>query len=55
MLGNDTHLVQTSQLGLFPSLIWLDHLRWSQEVVVDVLLNQSDHVGDDGWCVCVCV
>lgn len=49
--GNDTHLEQTSRLGLFPSLIWLDHLRWCQEVVLDVLFNQSDHVGDAGWCV----
>lgn len=47
VLGNDTHLVQTSWLGLFPSLIWLDRLRWSQEVVL-VLFNQSDHVGDAG-------
>lgn len=52
VLGNDTHLVQTSRLGLFPTLIWLDHLRWSQEVVLDVLFNQSDHVGDAGGRVC---
>lgn len=52
---NDTHVVQTSRLGLFPSLIWLDCIRWSQEVVFDVLFNQSDHASDASWCVCVCV
>lgn len=53
VLRNDTHVVQTSRLGLFPSLIWLDCLRWSQEVVFDVLFNQSDHAGDASWGMCV--
>lgn len=46
VLGNDAHVVKMSWLGLFPPLIWVDYLRWSQETVFDVLFNQSRHVGD---------